>query len=296
LKIDHLITQYLYQHKRVSLPGIGTFTLENGTPSFTHQSDAAISPELIEFVKSHTGKMTALATADIESYIMLHRQFLNIGKALHFEGIGTLVKAKEGLFDFTPAEMIIDFGEKVAEGKITSSYEEKPRYSSAESPGGSGRGILIFLGVAITLGIVVWGGWKWSQSGSGNGAVNQIATVSAPEPAAQATADSGKLVSDSISRRPTTDSSRTINTNGSVSVNPGRYKFIIETTNRRERAFRRYNQLVELRSGIRMETADSITYKLYFVLPANPTDTSRIKDSLRIFYASRIVTVEPAGN
>ena len=96
MKIDQLITQFLYQTKRVSLPGIGTFTTDGSTVRFENKSDAQISKELIEFVKTNTGKMQSLAESDLESFIMLNQQFLNIGKTLYLDGIGTLVKAKDG--------------------------------------------------------------------------------------------------------------------------------------------------------------------------------------------------------
>lgn len=294
MKIDHLITQYLYQQKRVSLPGIGTFTLENGTTAFTNKADAEMSPELIEFIRTHTGKMTPLATADLESYIMLNKQFLNIGKALHFEGIGTLVKAKEGLFEFTPGEMITErLEERGSESRKATAYEEKPRYSGNESGSGSGRKLTVFLGIAVSLGIIIWGGWKWSQSGTQNNQTATTAIVSPALPTEPVKTDSGAIIVDSISRRPLLDTSKA--TVPSTAVG-GSYKFVIETTNRKARALKRYAQLVELRSGIKMETADSVVYKLYFVLPASAADTTRLKDSLRLFYASRIVTVEKAGN
>lgn len=249
-----------------------------------------MSADLIEFIRTHTGKMTALATSDLESYIMLNKQFLNIGKALHFEGIGTLVKAKEGLFEFTPGEMVTErLEERTTEGRKASVYEERNQY---EAQSGNGRKLALLVGIAATVGIVIWGGWKWSQSGVADGKSDSSVAVAVvqPEPA-PSTDTSRALVQDSISRRPLID---TTNSTGSTSIN--RYKFIIETTTKKARALKRYAQLAELRSGIKLETVDSVNYKLYFVLPALPADTSRIKDSLRLFYASRIVTLEKEGN
>ncbi|WP_290793333.1 hypothetical protein [Flavihumibacter sp. UBA7668] len=290
MKIDHLITQYLYQQKKVSLPGIGTFTMENGSVSFSNKTDAEMSPDLIEFIRTHTGKMTALATSDLESYIMLNKQFLNIGKALHFEGIGTLVKAKEGLFEFTPGEMVTErLDDRQPESRRSTVFEDSTRY---DAQSGNGRKLAVFIGIAATLGIIIWGGWKWSQSGSGNGKADSSTAVAVIQPETSPQPDTNRtMVQDSISRKPLIDT-----TNSTSASNPARYKFIIETTNRKARALKRYSQLAEIKSGIKMETTDSVSYKLFFVIPAMPADTTRIKDSLRLFYASRIVTVEKEGN
>ena len=37
-----------------------------------------------------------------------------------------------------------------------------------------------------------------------------------------------------------------------------------------------------------METADSIAYKLYFLIPSTPSDTARIRDSLSRYYTSKV--------
>ena len=262
--------------------------MENGGIQFSNSADNDLNPELVEFIRTHTGKMTALAKSDLESYIMLNRQFLNIGKALHMEGIGTLVKAKEGSIEFTPGDMVMErLDERMPETRKASVFEENPRYDGGS---GNGRKWAIFLGIAATLGIVIWGGWKWSQKGAAEKETTETLTTIQPEPVPQT--DTTVVVTiDSVSRRPLIDTTRL---NAVTAAN--RYKFIIETTNRKTRALRRYNQLVEIKSGIKMETADSVTFKLYFSLPATVADTARIKDSLRIFYASRQVLVEKEGN
>jgi len=61
----------------------------------------------------------------------------------------------------------------------------------------------------------------------------------------------------------------------------------LETANKK-RAFRRYAQLKEFENKIQMETADSITFKLYFELMALPTDTTRIRDSLSRYYQNKV--------
>lgn len=292
MKLDHLITQYLYQQKRVSLPGIGTFTMEGSAIQFDNKSDTTISNDLIEFVRTHTGKMHSLALSDIESFIMLNKQFLNIGKALYMEGIGTLVKTKEGGFDFTAGEMVSErMDDHSTDNRKLSAFDEDPRYQPSSN---SSRKWLLAAGVLATIAVVVWGGWKLFQNNSqGKENMNPETAVQQANPAPAdslvlASPDSGLSLRQDSLPKVASDSTGSGLATTTVAVTPGNWKFIIEETTNKARAFRRYNQLKELRKNILMETPDSVKFRLYFMLPASTSDTARIKDSLRIFYASKV--------
>jgi hypothetical protein len=58
---------------------------------------------------------------------------------------------------------------------------------------------------------------------------------------------------------------------------------VVEKTTK-ARALRRYNDLRSFGSRILMETPDSINFKLYYLIPATPRDTLRIRDSLNRWY------------
>jgi hypothetical protein len=77
---------------------------------------------------------------------------------------------------------------------------------------------------------------------------------------------------------------------------PGNYNFVIETTTDKARAVKRYRDLRSYGNKIMLQTNDSLTFRLYYSLPATPADTLRIRDSLnRWFYNSNAnkVRVEP---
>ena len=64
------------------------------------------------------------------------------------------------------------------------------------------------------------------------------------------------------------------------------YKFVVETAGR-QRALARYKTLKNLPTDVKMETADSLNFKLYFLLQVSPMDTTKILDSLRTYYTPK---------
>jgi len=135
LKVAPLLAQYLYTYKRLDLPGLGTFLLDSSTVlepesnkkiipvnlegvSFENMPSIKESPELIQFISSQTGKIKALASADLNSYLGQAQQFLNIGKPFLFEGIGSLTKIRSGEFSFTPGQAMAMSIKEVAANEI----------------------------------------------------------------------------------------------------------------------------------------------------------------------------------
>ena len=116
MKIEQLIVQHLYQNKSLSLQGIGIITLNptviiptdsekdfvmpDNAFSFDYNLKAPQDDVLIDFVVEKTRKIKPLATADLESYAILAKQFLNIGKPLVMDGVGTIQKKQDGNYEF----------------------------------------------------------------------------------------------------------------------------------------------------------------------------------------------------
>ncbi|CAN5807261.1 hypothetical protein BH11BAC4_BH11BAC4_16810 [soil metagenome] len=117
MKIEQLIGQHLYNSKKVSLQDIGTFILspeaalsmesdkESNMPEnavrFEVNKKATQDEELINFIVAQTRKIKPLATSDLESYSILAKQFLNIGKPFPIDGLGVLLKNQAGDYEFT---------------------------------------------------------------------------------------------------------------------------------------------------------------------------------------------------
>jgi hypothetical protein len=124
VKIEHYIVQFLYTSKKVTLQGIGTFTLDPSVSlptenekekdiilpenafQFTFNLKATEDPELVNYIVQHTGKMFPLASSDLDSYVTLAKEFLNIGKPLVIEGVGTIQKTQQGDYQFIAGHFI----------------------------------------------------------------------------------------------------------------------------------------------------------------------------------------------
>jgi hypothetical protein len=293
VKIPSLLAQYFYSNQRLELPGIGSFALDAAAisalqntkqrtvvlegVSFENNVSLKESPELIAFIAEKTGKMKALASADLDSYLQLAQQFLNMGKPFSFEGIGILSRVKPGEFEFTPisvsTEKVKEYSTSIEAVASDIKEETSSRYESFLSgPRTSIEwkrpviGLMLLCGVGLT----VWGGYVISQKNKKNGvntAVQQIVQ--------------GTMASDTLQK---TDSIAP----GQTSISPGsnNYKYVLEIA-KSKRAFKRYNQLKDIRWKVQLETKDSIQYKLYMLLPSM-ADTTRTIDSLTVMTGKKV--------
>lgn len=286
LKLAALLAEYLYQQKRLDLPGLGTFSLDPSARahsdsahpsegiSFQHNASVKDDEALIGFIAAETGKMKTLAFSDLQSYVELGLQFLNIGKPLQIEGIGTLVKNKDGGLEFTADHVIVGKVKEtgIKELSATSISDEllttydtlkpKPEKSSR-----SKKFFLVFLAFA-TVAVIVWISYRLNQ----NNASAQTETSQEIAPAIPDTAKNASSV----------DTVNTIKVPLPKS-SPNSYHFVIEVAGKK-RAFYRYGVLRNGNLPVRMSTTDSTTFKLYFELPATAGDTARMADSLTIRY------------
>lgn len=303
MKLAPLLAEFLYQNKRLDLPGIGSFLLDptvdtdssqtkpgkSGIPdniSFESNTSIKESPDLISFIASATGKIKALAAADLDSHLELARQFLNIGKPFLFEGIGTLSKLQAGQFSFSPGVLL---NEKVKDFVPRENAEQQ---LTEDAPGGfktifygkktkpHARKALVILLLFAGLVFAIWGGYTvYKKTTSKN---NQPTTEQSPENRS----DTNKQQSASI----IDTSSRKIDTGikASEKTPAGTYKFVVETADK-TRGLKRYSLLKGFGLDVKMETADSVSFKIYFLIPSVAADTSRLLDSLRRLYT-------PLGN
>ena len=285
MKLPILLSQYLREHKILSLPGIGVFHLTGALPSTVESPEVLSSyisfenkkirePEedLISYIKQHTGKIKPLAIADLDSYIASGLQLLNIGKPFYIEGIGSIQQGKEG-YEFSVGEItstrIEQYGNRHSEEKRGSVFEES-KYEPKTNPW---QKIIVMALVLVGIAVVIFGGYYLYNKNNVNAN------------------DGQNSVQDSQSNQqlpPVIDSTATKTDSASIVSNPGAYKFVVLNTPNKRRAMNRYNQLRQT-SPVKMETKDSTNFKLYFLIPATAADTLRIRDSLSRYYANKVV-------
>jgi len=304
LKFAPLLAQFLYTYKRLDLPGIGSFLLDSSTiveaeqgkqgkpvalegVTFEYNSATKQSPDLIGFIAGQTGKIKALAAADLESHLELAKQFLNIGKPFMFEGIGSLAKMQAGGYSFTPGHLITDkIKDTTAKETAATISTEEPVsdyrsifYSKKAKTNWKKPVVILLLLAGIVL--AIWGGYtvyKRTTSKKNNNPgelAKEDKTVLLPDSAAILNTNP---VATSANPPVSTPAAAT------VPVPSGNYKFVIENASR-VRALSRYKKLKGYGINIQMETGDSVNFKLFFVFPAAIADTARITDSLRKVYS-----------
>ena len=250
--------------------------------SFENNPSIKDTGGLIDFISLQTGKMKALATADLDSYLELALQFLNIGKPFLFEGIGSLVKIKSGQFAFTSGQVMPDMMKEYSAREISSTSSTEESFSDVQN-GGSKKGNskwkkpIALLLLLAGIGLAIWGGYTMYKKTTGQDDFSTVSDENKSEETVLVADTTMAVKKDSVTQ---VKDSLPIAKQG---LPQGSYKFVIEEANKR-RAFYRYEMLKKSKLPIQMSTTDSITFKLFFVLSATAMDTARINDSLTIWY------------
>jgi len=307
VKVDNLLGPYLYQYKKLSLPGIGLFTLDDKAVlpddnakvkmtiegiTFNAKTGAQLDDSLIQYIKDQTGKMKALAEADLYSYIATAFQYLNIGKPFYFEGIGTLQKNKDNNYTFSAGTMIHSRSDELPH-KHTE-VKNKSAYTNEDAVGGSsfnGGRLFLLLGVLVTLGLVVWGGYYlYNKNANPTEQPAQNEVKAAPATDTVAVTDTTGNKPDSTINTLKTDSVKPAGIQSVATTPATGYKFIFETTEKKTRAAKRYEQLKgvsilkEYNNKVAVETKDSLVFKIYTIVPCTPADTAKVKEQLNAWY------------
>jgi hypothetical protein len=282
LKISPLLAQFLINNKQLSLAGLGRFTLDDsGGIIFLHDAYVKEDAELVSFIAENTGKMKSLVASDLDSNLELARQFLNIGKPYLFEGIGTLSKNKFGTIEFIQSNTSPEKNkENPGDGRDKTSTTENSftdyveMFSPKKPKAPASKRIVTWLIIIAGLSLAIFGGY-----------LVYTKTKNKKEPIVKKEEIKPVILPDSL---PKTKDTTSIITKPADSS--GMYRFVIETA-ARQRALSRYNYLKENLIDVKMDTKDSVLFKLYFLLPATPADIARKRDSLQRLYSTRSKTV-----
>jgi hypothetical protein len=297
MKMEQLIVQYLYSNKKVTLQDIGTFSiasdvnipLDNEKDSvlpedyiqFVYDPKASVDGGLVDYIIAHTRKIKPLATSDLESYVMLNKQFLNIGKPLILEGIGTLQKAQTGIYTFAQAgnsHVMLSETPKVVTEKII----EKISFATPEKEKSTGKSKIAILGALMILGMAAIGV-------GGYYILNKFRTN--PELIEPETKEVAKQSTTATTTENNTDKPKdTVKAAMPVAINTtdSNTFYIIEKEYANlELASKRIAQLRSYGDKAILVTKDSITYKIKIGFRKPITDTLRVKDSVASQYGTK---------
>ncbi len=300
MKLPLLLTRFLYKNKRLALPGIGVFILDPSAvipdeqnkdirvaaTGIEFKNTAVHEPDdaLIEYIRVNTGKIRPLVMADLDSFLALGTEMLNIGKPFILEGIGMLTRTKERVLEFTPGEYAIVKEEGSDAEKAEKPVKKKTVYEEMQQehelqPNGV-RKFVLALALIGGLGVIAWGGFMMYKK---NSVINQHDINTASDTGIKT--DTAQLIAakDSVAKN-TTAIAPAVQLKDS-----NMYKFIILETANKARALKRYNQLLSYDLKINMYTKDSSFFKVYFTFPALAKDTVHIKDSLLRQYAHQVI-------
>lgn len=289
MKIENLLVQHFYSAKEVTLQGVGTFKLSpdfvmppendkdleipDNAITFQYNSRATEDDALIGYIVRQTRKMKPLAAADLDSYLVLGKQFLNIGKPFRIEGLGMLLKNQLGEYEFTQGHSFHAKSEPAAPPTVKEKHEDEDISFASESRSSlSGRkGLLI---AAIIVGLGMTGAAAWYFLTRNKNKPEQVTETPAVKPdSTQAI----KLAADSLNSKAdsaTTTVPATINTGYTFKVVIKNYPSLLL-------AQKAFNRLTGYGHKLLLYTSDSVTYKVALPMNSPLSDTTRARDSVR---------------
>jgi hypothetical protein len=294
MKIEQLLVQHFYNNREVTLQGMGTFTLSpdfampkendkdaeipDNAISFQYNPRAVADDALIDYIVQQTRKMKSLAAADLDSYLVLGKQFLNIGKPFKLEGMGMLVKNQQGDLEFTKGYTFHAKMENTPAALKEARVNPEISFASEtkKTEGNSKTGLLIAATI-IGLGLITTIVWYFFVRNPNPAAENITVDVNAD------TAKNNILPPDTIA----------LKTTQPIAANDGyTFKVVFLQTADSAAAAYRMNVLTARKHKVIMYKTDSVMYRLAEPFTQPLTDTARIKDSLNKYYYSGKAFIE----
>lgn len=285
MKIEQLIVQHLYNNKKVTLQDIGSFILspsvampsesdkdgvmpENAI-SFEYNTKATEDESLIDFIVQQTRKIKPLATSDLESYTILGREYLNIGKPFPIEGLGTLQKNQNGQYEFIQGNLV-NPRLQAAPALLKEKDDEEIVFTTPVRKHSGNKGGMIVLAVIFLLAIAAALIYFMNKKDKAQ-AVTEVAadtthrdTVVALAPPIKDTVIKAKIPGDSTT-----------------------FKVVIKEYPTKESADKAYTKLTGYGHKLMVYEVDSTKYRIAMPFTSPLSDTLKMKDSLNRFFGGK---------
>jgi hypothetical protein len=309
LKLSRLLVDYLIQHKCLKLQGIGVLTFDETIVRTPEQEKEGLifAPESIEFkedrklkedqeligyISKETGKILPLAAADLDSYLELGKQLINISKPFVLESIGVLQKNGQNKLEFNQGDSYIAPTDQIQKKGSRAAGEEvhfddnylKPAKKISNNYNFLAIATLILLGLAL-IGWVASYLYKKSNLTETDTSYTTKSSPVMQEPAP----DTTKLltITDTVTTLVSVKDTLSVPSNSTVKTATGTFNLVLEFAGR-NRAIKRFADLKEWGHKVEMTTNDSVTYKIIFPVNAPLSDTIRHRDSLSRFFGRKV--------
>lgn len=290
MKIEQILVQHLFNHKELTLQGIGKFVLdpnaalaadtekETSIPenavSFEYDPRAVEDEALILSIVSNTKKIKPLASADLDSYLTLGKQFLNIGKPFTIEGLGTLDKTQQGALEFIPGQFITPkiMAPRAIKENVNDESSGLFQDHERKIDNQDGKKLLAVIAMVLLVALAGWAAWHFfirKKPASDKPATENI----------QQNTDSTKdTTAKNNVTAPLQDSSAKVSGDGY------NFKVVITVTNNFDEAQRSFKKWKSFGHKVILYTSDSVMFKVAEPFTLALSDTTRVKDSLNKFF------------
>jgi flagellar basal body-associated protein FliL len=287
VKVQDLLGEFLYQHKELSLPGIGRFELdssvnvyeskEGNLPEnairFTQHTPAVASDELMSYLVQHSRKMKPLAMSDLDSYINNGWQLLNIGKPFTIRGVGSLTKSGNTL-SFQQGTLALDKAEVTGAYTVKDRTREKEEIKElnfdSEVKKGNGKKVMIAIASVAALALIAWAIYLAVPKNK-NTATTEEETVQEDTAQQQTTADTTvTLITDSVTTAP----AQVVDTS---------FQLVLFTFSDTAKANKELRKQLTKRNNVSVMQKDSV-YQVLLTVNKPLADTAKVIDSLRSYY------------
>ena len=300
MKIEQLLVQYLYNSKQVSLQGIGIFTLNPGIIlpaegdkdfsipvdafSFMYNLKTTEDEGLVNYIVKQTRKIKPLASSDLESYAILSKQFLNIGKPLIIEGIGTIQKNQQGEYDFIAGQFITPKMDN-SPVELKERKDEIVSFESESTTENSGKTLKIILAItALVLAGLTLYYFMVVKKPAASEPVEE--TVSAPD-TVNTNANALMPVADTVTKNIRDSNSKAATAVQPINADNSSFKIVLKEYNSQPAVQNAYNRLTSYGHKLEIIKIDSAKYKLVMPFTVALSDTVRVRDSIKILFGGK---------
>lgn len=297
MKIEQLLVQHLYNSKQVSLQGIGIlklkydavlhtendkdFSMPADAFSFEYNLKANEDAALVDYIVQHTNKIKPLASSDLDSYAILAKQFLNLGKPFVIEGVGTLQKNQRGIYEFMPGQFVSPKIDDIPK-QFKEKKEEPVSFESETTTNNSSRNLTIFLSVAgaTLVGLVLYYFIVLKPTEPSN-IVEDTIIKKLP-------ANADIIKNDTLDKSIIDSSNKiTMATPENIKTDGSSFTIVLKEYSSQSGAQKAFNRLTSYGHKLEIIKVDSLRYKLVMPFTVPLSDTLRVKDSIKTFFGGK---------